>query len=98
MDGISPAVEEDRVSDSRPAIIRRAKPDGRLCTLWIVVKRPDLVQSVDHEPSEVEAQAALDRTARERLAMSAREFVSERDALEDAWAGSGEHSARDEGW
>ena len=62
------------------------------------MERPDLVQSVDHEPSEVEAQAALDRKARERLAMSAREFVSERDALEDAWAGSGEHSARDEGW
>ena len=64
----------------------------------MVVDYPHPVHSVDHEPSEVEAQAALDRRARERLAMSAREFVSERDALEDAWAGSGEHSARDEGW
>jgi hypothetical protein len=53
---------------------------------------------VDHEIAEAEAQAALDRRARERIAMSAREFVSERDALEDAWAGSGEHRARDEGW
>jgi hypothetical protein len=54
---------------------------------------------VDREIAEAEeAQAALDRRIRERIAMSAREFVSERDALEDAWAGSGEHSARDEGW
>ncbi|HEX3803436.1 MAG TPA: hypothetical protein VHV75_11405 [Solirubrobacteraceae bacterium] len=53
---------------------------------------------MDHETTEAEAQAALDRKTRERIAMSAREFVSERDALEDAWAGSGEHSARDEGW
>lgn len=30
--------------------------------------------------------------------MNAKEFVSERDALEDAWAGSAEHGARDEGW
>lgn len=59
---------------------------------------PDRIHSVDHEPAEVEAQAALERRLRERSAMSAREFVSERDALEDAWAGSGEHSARDEGW
>jgi hypothetical protein len=59
---------------------------------------PDRVRSVDHEIAEAEAQAALDRKARERVAMSAREFVSERDALEDAWAGSGEHNARDEGW
>ncbi len=58
----------------------------------------DPVHSVDHEKAEAEAQAALEREARERKAMSAREFVSERDALEDAWAGSGEHAARDEGW
>ncbi len=56
------------------------------------------IKSVDHEPAEAEAQAALDRRTRERIAMSAREFVSERDALEDAWAGSGERSTRDEGW
>ena len=62
------------------------------------MERPDLIQSVDHETAEAEAQAALDRKSRERIAMSAREFVSERDALEDAWAGSGERSARDEGW
>ena len=59
---------------------------------------PELIRAVDHEKAEADAQAALDRTAREREAMSAREFVSERDALEDAWTGSGEHSARDEGW
>jgi hypothetical protein len=59
----------------------------------------NLVHAVDREVAEAEeAQAALDRRIRERIAMSAREFVSERDALEDAWAGSGEHSARDEGW
>ncbi len=62
------------------------------------MENPDPVRSVDHELAEAEAQAALERRARARLAMSAREFVSERDALEDAWAGSGEHSARDEGW
>jgi hypothetical protein len=62
------------------------------------MERPDPVRVVDHEPAEVEAQAALERAERERKAMSAREFVSERDALEDAWAGSGEHSAREEGW
>jgi E3 ubiquitin-protein ligase DOA10 len=62
------------------------------------VEDPNLINSVDHEIAEAEAQAALDRRARERIAMSAREFVSERDALEDAWAGSGEHRARDEGW
>lgn len=55
-------------------------------------------RAVDHEPAEVEAEAALQRIERERRAMSAREFVSERDALEDAWAGSGEHGAREEGW
>jgi len=58
----------------------------------------DHIHSVDHEAAEAEAEAAFRRVARERLAMSAREFVSERDALEDAWAGSGEHSAREEGW
>jgi hypothetical protein len=62
------------------------------------MENPDLIHSVDHEVAEAEAQAALDRKTRERIAMSAREFVSERDALEDAWAGSGERSARDEGW
>lgn len=30
--------------------------------------------------------------------MNAKEFVSERDALEDAWSGSVGHDARDEGW
>jgi hypothetical protein len=63
------------------------------------MERPDLIHSVDHEGAEAEAQAAMERSkARERLAMSAREFVSERDALEDAWSGSREHEARDEGW
>ena len=57
-----------------------------------------LAAAVDHEPAEAEAEAALDRRPRERVAMSAREFVSERDALEDAWAGSGDHSPREEGW
>jgi hypothetical protein len=59
---------------------------------------PDVSRAVDHEQAEAEAQAALDRRTRERNAMSAKEFVSERDALEDAWAGSGEHGAREEGW
>jgi hypothetical protein len=59
------------------------------------VERPDLSQTVDHESAEVEAQAALDRRTPERIAMSAREFVSERDALEDAWAGSREHGVRE---
>ncbi len=62
------------------------------------METPDPVRAVDHEKAEAEAQAALDARARERVAMSAREFVSERDALEDAWAGSGERAARDEGW
>jgi hypothetical protein len=64
----------------------------------MVMERPGLIQSVDHEAAEAEAQAALDRRSRERIAMSAREFVSERDALEDAWADSGERGARDAGW
>ena len=59
---------------------------------------PDPIRSVDHEPAEAEAQAAWDRKQRERIAMSAREFVSERDALEDAWAGSDGQGRRDEGW
>lgn len=59
---------------------------------------PDRIHTVDREPAEGEAEAALDRRARERTATSAQEFVSERDALEDAWAGSGERGARDEGW
>jgi len=58
----------------------------------------DLIRAVDHEPAEAEAQAALDREPRARVTMSAREFVSERDALEDAWAGSAGHGTRDEGW
>jgi uncharacterized protein YukE len=59
---------------------------------------PDLIRSVDHEAAEAEAEAALTRQARERIARSAQEFVSDRDALQDAWAGSGEPGARDEGW
>jgi hypothetical protein len=62
------------------------------------MEKPDLVRSVDHEKAEDEAQAALERKARERATMSAREFVSERDALEDAWSGSVDRGARDEGW
>ena len=62
------------------------------------MERPDLIHAVDHEGAEAEAQAALAPTPRERTAMSAREFVSERDALEDAWSGTGAHHARDEGW
>jgi hypothetical protein len=64
----------------------------------MVMERPDLIQSVDHEAGEAGAQVAWDRRSRQRIAMSAREFVSERDALEDAWADSGERPARDEGW
>jgi hypothetical protein len=63
------------------------------------MENPNLIRSADHVTAEAEeAQAALDRRISERIAMSAREFVSERDALEDAWAGSGKDSARDEGW
>jgi hypothetical protein len=59
---------------------------------------PDPIHRVDHEPAEGEAQAALGQSARQRVATSTQEFVSERDALEDAWAGSPERGARDEGW
>jgi hypothetical protein len=59
---------------------------------------PNLIRTVDHERAEADAAAALERTARDRDTMSAKKFVSERDALEDTWAGSGEHDARDEGW
>jgi hypothetical protein len=69
-----------------------------LCSLEETVQQPNPIHSVDHEPAEAEAQAALDRSAREREATSTQEFVSERDALEDAWAGSREQGARDEGW
>ena len=62
------------------------------------METPDRISSVEYELADAEAEAALDRKPRERIAMSAREFVSERDALEDAWAGSGERSSRDEGW
>jgi uncharacterized protein YukE len=62
------------------------------------MENPDRIRTVDHEGAEAEAQAALIKRERDRIAMSAREFVSERDALEDAWNGSGEHAARDEGW
>jgi hypothetical protein len=58
----------------------------------------DLVRSVDHEGAETESQAAIERRTPKRATMSAKEFVSERDALEDAWAGSAERNARDEGW
>ena len=58
----------------------------------------EIDRAADDEPAEAEAQAALRRRERERRTMSAREFVSERDALEDAWSGSGEHARRDEGW
>jgi hypothetical protein len=59
---------------------------------------PDRSRAVDHENAEAEAQAALNFKARERKSMSAREFVSEKDALEDAWASSDERHAREEGW
>jgi hypothetical protein len=63
------------------------------------MEKRDHARAAEREiPEAEEAQAALDRRTRERVAMSAREFVSDRDALEDAWAGSGKDSARDEGW
>jgi hypothetical protein len=62
------------------------------------MERPDLIHAVDHEGAEAEAQAAMARAERERVAMSAREFVSERDALEDAWSHSSDRDAREEGW
>lgn len=53
----------------------------------------------DHDRElETEAEAALAERRRERVTLSAREFVSDRDALEDAWNGSGEQRSRDEGW
>ena len=61
------------------------------------METPEPNRAVDPE-LEAEAQAALERYERERNTMSAKKFVSDRDALEDAWTGSGEHSARDEGW
>ena len=69
-----------------------------VCRLGEAMETPDRISSIDFELAEAEAEAALDRKPRKRIAMSAREFVSERDALEDAWAGSGEHGSRDEGW
>jgi hypothetical protein len=62
------------------------------------MQNPDPIRAVDYEKAEAEAQTALDRSRRERIATSTQEFVSDRDALEDAWTGSGESSARDEGW
>jgi hypothetical protein len=62
------------------------------------VEEHKIDRAAGDEPTEAEAQAALRRSERQRKTMSAREFVSERDALEDAWAGSGEHASRDEGW
>jgi hypothetical protein len=61
--------------------------------------KPDRVLGdVADTERESDAEAAHERRDRERRAMSAREFVSERDALEDAWAGSSDRDARDEGW
>ena len=54
---------------------------------------PDLA---DPELVEDGAEAAARRAGRDRATMPAKEFVSERDALEDLW--SGEPSGRDEGW
>jgi hypothetical protein len=64
------------------------------------MEKPEPVRPVDPVDTELEAEAeaAMARQARERARMSAREFVSERDALEDAWSGSGERDGRDEGW
>jgi hypothetical protein len=50
------------------------------------------------ERAEADAQAALEKLRRERTTTSAQEFVSNRDALEDAWAQADRAAERDEGW
>ena len=58
-------------------------------------QQPDAFEG---DRAEAEAQAALERLRRERSTTSAQEFVSNRDALEDAWAQTDLNSERDEGW
>jgi hypothetical protein len=62
------------------------------------VNRPDRDAEFEGDRSEAEAQAALEKLLRERTTTSAQEFVSNRDALEDAWAQSDRDAERDEGW
>ncbi len=59
---------------------------------------PDPISGVVHEPAEAEAPTAETQPPQAQNALGAREFVSDRDALEDAWANSRDRSARDEGW
>jgi hypothetical protein len=58
-------------------------------------QQPDAFEG---DRAEAEAQAALERLRRERGTTSAQEFVSNRDALEDAWAQTDRETERDEGW
>jgi hypothetical protein len=58
-------------------------------------QQPDAFEG---DRAEAEAQAALERLRRERSTTSAQEFVSNRDALEDAWAQTDRETERDEGW
>jgi hypothetical protein len=62
------------------------------------MERPASQSEREAAEVEAEAEAAMARRERERIAMSAREFVSERDALEDAWSGSPDRDTREEGW
>jgi hypothetical protein len=62
------------------------------------VTDPQPPDAFEGDRAEAEAQAALERLRRERRSTSAQEFVSNRDALEDAWAQTDRDSERDEGW
>ena len=59
---------------------------------------PDQLGQFEGDQAEAAAQAALERLRRGRETTSAQEFVSGRDALEDAWAEESSSAERDEGW
>ncbi|HET9073054.1 MAG TPA: hypothetical protein VFN48_00615 [Solirubrobacteraceae bacterium] len=62
------------------------------------MQEPPHFRAADHDADEADAEAAHAATRRERASMPAREFVSERDALQDAWSGDDDRFRRDDGW
>ncbi len=58
----------------------------------------DSLDAFEGDREEADAEAALKKLQRDRRTTSAQEFVSNRDALEDAWAQDDGDADRDEGW
>jgi hypothetical protein len=57
-----------------------------------------MTEAFEGDQAEADADAALERLQRTRVTTAAQEFVSNRDALEDAWSQEAKDAEREAGW